>query len=735
MTKRIFSILLALCMVFAFMPASAFAANPDTDITISVVDADDKPVTEVYQGQIIKVKAHVPAFKNIRSIDVQYSNGGKGKLTPINAPNTSTTFDFKDGLNGTYNYQNYTMAYSIVHTDGYSPFSLEETSELVQEFQVSADAAVNESYQFTIDEMNTSVSDKDTFENIATFTGTTTASITVIDKPSQAEFKFTSADEATYGDTLKLVATGGSTDAAVDYLIKDGLDVADLAADGTLTFKKAGEVTVEATKAGNAEYKEATATQTITVNKAEVTVTAKDRNIKVGETAPVLGKVKDTDYTVAGLVGNDELTDVTLSYASTPDTTKAGSVDINVTATADNAKYTVKTLKGTLTISDKTAQTGFDFANAKTTTYGKTLKLDAKGGAGTGAVTYEITRGSDVADLAADGTLTFKKAGEVIVKATKAADAEYAEATATQTITVNKADVTVTAKDRTIKVKETAPVLGKVKDTDYTVAGLVGNDELTDVTLSYASTPDTTKAGSVDINVTATADNAKYTVKTVKGKLTISDASTGGGGGGIIIPPIVQNPEIKLVEATMGKAELSADGTTATITPNDGYEIDKVTVNDKEVTITDNKITGLKAGDKVVVTFKAKAAPEPEFDVQKYVSDLKLVARSTKTAKGNIKVAVKTVTDQNGTAVNLSDLKDKGYTVKYKFYRSNKKVSKYAAKTEKTIDKNSYVNTTGKKGTKYFYKVRVMVYDNDGKLVAKSELKQCKYASRIWTKK
>lgn len=564
MTKRIFSILLALCMVFAFMPASAFAANPDTDITISVVDADDKPVTEVYQGQIIKVKAHVPAFKNIRSIDVQYSNGGKGKLTPINAPNTSTTFDFKDGLNGTYNYQNYTMAYSIVHTDGYSPFSLEETSELVQEFQVSADAAVNESYQFTIDEMNTSVSDKDTFENIATFTGTTTASITVIDKPSQAEFKFTSADEATYGDTLKLVATGGSTDAAVDYLIKDGLDVADLAADGTLTFKKAGEVTVEATKAGNAEYKEATATQTITVNKAEVTVTAKDRNIKVGETAPVLGKVKNTDYTVAGLVGNDELTDVTLSYASTPDTTKAGSVDINVTATADNAKYTVKT---------------------------------------------------------------------------------------------------------------------------------------------------------------------------VKGKLTISDASTGGGGGGIIIPPIVQNPEIKLVEATMGKAELSADGTTATITPNDGYEIDKVTVNEKEVAFTGNKITGLKAGDKVVVTFKEKAAPEPEFDVQKYVSDLKLVARSTKTAKGNIKVAVKTVTDQNGTAVNLSDLKDKGYTVKYKFYRSNKKASKYAAKTEKTIDKNSYVNTTGKKGTKYFYKVRVMVYDNDGKLVAKSELKQCKYASRTWTKK
>lgn len=273
--------------------------------------------------------------------------------------------------------------------------------------------------------------------------------------------------------------------------------------------------------------------------------------------------------------------------------------------------------------------------------------------------------------------------------------------------------------------------IGTVSDSDNI---LDGNPVIDKGILTFKFKADAATGKTATIPVTVTSKNYKDFNITITAE--VKDAgSTGGGGGGIIIPPIVQNPEIKLVEATMGKAELSADGTTATITPNDGYEIDKVTVNDKEVTITDNKITGLKAGDKVVVTFKAKAAPEPAFDVQKYVSDLKLVARSTKTAKGNIKVAVKTVTDQNGTAVNLSDLKDKGYTVKYKFYRSNKKVSKYAAKTEKTIDKNSYVNTTGKKGTKYFYKVRVMVYDNDGKLVAKSELKQCKYASRIWTKK
>ena len=58
----------------------------------------------------------------------------------------------------------------------------------------------------------------------------------------------------------------------------------------------------------------------------------------------------------------------------------------------------------------------------------------------------------------------------------------------------------------------------------------------------------------------------------------------------------------------------------------------------------------------------------------------------------------------------------------------------FDARIEKDTDNNVYINNTGSKGTKYFYKVRVMVYDANGKLVAKSELKQCKYASRIWSK-
>ena len=130
------------------------------------------------------------------------------------------------------------------------------------------------------------------------------------------------------------------------------------------------------------------------------------------------------------------------------------------------------------------------------------------------------------------------------------------------------------------------------------------------------------------------------------------------------------------------------------------------------------------------------AAEEPTDDAaakiakaKSIVKDMKLVARSSKTAKKNIKAVLKSDAKVNAS---IKELKDLGFTVKYRFYRSTKKAASYkAAVTKKTA---AYTNTSGKKGTKYFYKVQVRVYDENGKLVAKTALKQCKYASRTWTK-
>ena len=84
------------------------------------------------------------------------------------------------------------------------------------------------------------------------------------------------------------------------------------------------------------------------------------------------------------------------------------------------------------------------------------------------------------------------------------------------------------------------------------------------------------------------------------------------------------------------------------------------------------------------------------------------------------------------SAAAIDEIQSLGYTVKYKFYRSTKKAAGYSAKLTKTS--KTYINTSGAKGSKYYYKVRVMVYDQNGKLAAFSKLTQCKYAARTWTK-
>ena len=104
------------------------------------------------------------------------------------------------------------------------------------------------------------------------------------------------------------------------------------------------------------------------------------------------------------------------------------------------------------------------------------------------------------------------------------------------------------------------------------------------------------------------------------------------------------------------------------------------------------------------------------------IKEVNLKVRTSKTSKKNIKAVV---------SGDVKALTDAGYTVKYKFYRSEKKASKYVSKGEKTAD--TYINTAGKKGTKYYYKAKALVYDGD-KLVGQTVLKQCKYGVRTWSK-
>ena len=191
----------------------------------------------------------------------------------------------------------------------------------------------------------------------------------------------------------------------------------------------------------------------------------------------------------------------------------------------------------------------------------------------------------------------------------------------------------------------------------------------------------------------------------------------------------VQKPEIITGEG--GKTDLTDHGSTLVITPDADMQIEKVLLNGKEVKVSDHKVKGLKSGDKVEVTFSRIPPTKAQIDkaIKTSTGNLKLTVRTSKTLKKNIKAVVK----QDAALKSLlQEVKEAGYTVKYKFYRSESKKSGYAARLTKTT--GVYLNTEGQANAKYYYKAKLQILDQGGKLVAETALRQCRFGVRIWTK-
>ena len=235
---------------------------------------------------------------------------------------------------------------------------------------------------------------------------------------------------------------------------------------------------------------------------------------------------------------------------------------------------------------------------------------------------------------------------------------------------------------------------------------------------TYTVTATADDYNSVSKEITITADTATHT-QTIPFTKKYS--------GGSYVP--VQKPEIITGEG--GKTDLTDHGSTLVITPDAGMQIEKVLVNGKEVKVSDHKVKGLKTGDKVEVTFSRIPPTKAQIDkaIKTSAGNLKLTVRTSKTPKKNIKAVVR----QDAAIKNLlQEVKEAGYTVKYKFYRSESKKSGYAARLTKTT--GVYLNTEGQANAKYYYKAKLQILDREGKTIAETSLKQCRFGVRIWTK-
>lgn len=241
----------------------------------------------------------------------------------------------------------------------------------------------------------------------------------------------------------------------------------------------------------------------------------------------------------------------------------------------------------------------------------------------------------------------------------------------------------------------------------------------TEVKVSEKTNADGTKTKVA--TVTVSADNQKEIQKQAKDNKSKE----------IIL--VVSKDSVKDAE----KAEVTLDKSfvDSIVKDTDAKLTIKTPFGDKTYTQEELKVLSAgAAGSTITITVEKTEEPiddnaEKVEKAKALTKEMKLTARSAKTAKKNIKITVKT----NGkTTAAIKELKDLGYTVKYRYYRSTKKASAYKSSVTKST--KTYINTAGKKGRMYYYKAQVRVYDENGKLIAKTALKQCKYANRTWSR-
>jgi hypothetical protein len=164
--------------------------------------------------------------------------------------------------------------------------------------------------------------------------------LTVLTKASQT-LTFTSLPPTTYGQaplTLNATASSGLT---VRYTATGKCTVAG----NTVTLTGAGTCNLTASQSGNAHYQAASSvTQTLTINKAPLSLTADDKTVNEGSALPTFTVTAD------GFVNSDTTTSLDNFTVTTQATATSLAGIYPLTVTASDADYKLTLRNGTLTI-------------------------------------------------------------------------------------------------------------------------------------------------------------------------------------------------------------------------------------------------------------------------------------------------------------------------------------------------------------------------------------------------
>ena len=275
-----------------------------------------------------------------------------------------------------------------------------------------------------------------TINGTGNYTGTATTTWTIDRiRPIWSNFTCNFAGQQTYDGTAKVVTVE----------VADGIKGM-----GNITVKYSGSetapidagsytVTADVTRGTNYNA-ESFAIGTLTINPADApelkdievsyrfTLTG-EKTVSVAEL--VAGASNYMPGTPTGATGIIEDLSVNADGVVKYTLTGKGAIGDKVTlpVTIQSKNYKDATVMVVITLTEKDNQEPLTIIGGDVVAYDQKLKLGTTGGSGTGAVTYSIEAGDGDAIISADGVLTPLKAGFIVIRATKAGDAEYNEIT------------------------------------------------------------------------------------------------------------------------------------------------------------------------------------------------------------------------------------------------------------------------------------------------------------------
>jgi len=314
----------------------------------------------------------------------------------------------------------------------------------------------------------------------------------------------------TYGDAA--ITLPQTTNAGLTISYQSSNTAVATVSGNTLTIVGAGTANITATQSGNCDYIAATqVVRGLTVNKADLTVTADNKTREYGDANPTF------TISYSGWKNSDNASSLTTqptatstatqtSNAGTYPITVSGGVSDNYNFSYQNGTLTITKASLTVTADNKTREYG-DANPAFTISYSGWKNSD-----NASSLTTQPTATSIATQTSNTGTYPITVSGGV--------SDNYNFSYQNGTLTITKASLTVTAENKTREYGEQNPQL------TYIITGFKNGETQSDIdvlpTISTSATQNS-NVGNYAINISGASDN-NYNFSYQNGTLTITKA-------------------------------------------------------------------------------------------------------------------------------------------------------------------------------------------------------------------